>query len=224
MAFPFTPSRSHTATPPPAGAYGGHSTHIAPAAHDLTTHQFTTMEFSTSQRSSLRTPDIPDYEFPPPLSPHMGYHAAQTTPATGYSGQRTARADAAPTATHPTPLPTSRKEALKSWTDLVAGQIKLTNVQLAELHFLVDVRHCHCRCGPRLNSMHAITQLGKNMDPGQLQMQLWQIAYQYSLSNTLESMKTETAKLVAVVEDLKTLSDTTFKLTNDQGVSHYQCS
>ena len=60
------------------------------------------------------------------------------------------------------------------------------------------------------------------MDPGQLQIQLWQIAHQYHVSNSLDSIKGETAKLAAVIEDLKTLSDTTFKLSDHQDVSTSQ--
>ncbi|THH06783.1 hypothetical protein EW146_g9504 [Bondarzewia mesenterica] len=93
-------------------------------------------------------------------------------------------------------LTLSQKDSLKIWSDRVAVELRLDDKQVGDLHLIVE--------------------LGKNLEPGDLQIRIWHLARQYQLLNIFEKAQGNAQKLTTTIEDLKTLSHTNFKLNREQ--------
>ena len=103
------------------------------------------------------------------------------------------------------------------------GQLKLSDEQLNELHLIVEASP-YPSVSPCLALTCIIAQLGKNLDPRHIQIYLWQIAQQYDLRNLFAKAVGDTAKLIASIEDLKSLSNMVYRLNREQSVHIFPLS
>ncbi|ETW79799.1 hypothetical protein HETIRDRAFT_117137 [Heterobasidion irregulare TC 32-1] len=90
----------------------------------------------------------------------------------------------------------SRKEAMKIWSDQVAMKSALSTQQHEDLRSIIE--------------------LGSNLESGDVQIRIWQLACQYETRNLLEELQKEITSIGNIVRELKEESHTKFELTSEQ--------